>query len=299
MLYESGAAMVDFGGGEPLLRTDIFDIISYSKKLGLYTSISTNGILLNDSFTKRLKEANIDHVCISLDGVKPESHDHIRNKKGVYEKAIKGIKNCVKTGINTQISTVIMKSNLKELEDTHDLLESLNVNGWYIYDFIPAGRGEEIKEEILNPKQREQLFTQLQNIAVSSKISLRPYPYSITINSACGTDTYFYKKYGKLTELFKGCLTARWVCHVSSNGDLHPCHLLPFKLGNLKQENFEDIWFNDSNPVLKELRDKKLLKGNCGACKYRDVCGGCRARAYWQTGNYLEGDNCWINMARC
>jgi len=294
MLYGAGIGMVDFGGGEPLLRKDIFDILSYSKELGLHTSISTNGILLNASCVKHLKTLDIDHVCISLDGAKPETHDHIRNKKGTYKKTIKGIKNCVKAGINTQISTVFMKNNINELVDIYNLLGLLNVDGWYIYDFVPAGRGKILQKEVLDPKQRKHLFEYLQNLAFSSKITLKPYPYLITINSACGIDTYFYKKYGRLTELFKGCLSARWVCSISSNGDLHPCHLLPHKLGNLKQETFEDIWFNNRSIVLKELRDRTLLKGDCGKCKYLDACGGCRAQAFWKTGDYLESDRCWI-----
>jgi len=293
-LYEAGAGIIDFGGGEPLLRDDIFDILSYSKDFGLCTSISTNGILLNEDCIKRLKKLKIDHVCISLDGAKPETHDHIRNRKGTYEKTINGIKKCVNAGIDTQISTVFMKSNIDELVDIYNLLKSFDVDGWYVYDFIPAGRGRELQDEILQPEQRQQLFAQLQDFAVSSDMSIKPYPYSITINPAYGKDTYFYKKYGRLTGLFKGCLAARWVCHISSNGYLHPCHLLPHKLGNLKQQAFGDIWFDNSNPILKELRDRTLLKGKCGMCRYRDICGGCRARAFWSTGDYLESDSCWI-----
>ncbi len=293
-LYEGGAGMIDFGGGEPLLRDDIFDILSYSKSVGLYTSISTNGILLDEDCIKRLKTLKIDHVCISLDGAKPETHDYIRNKNGTYEKTINGIKKCANAGINTQVSTVFMNSNIDQLEDLFNLLNLLKIDGWYVYDFIPAGRGNELKNEILNSIQRQQLFERLQNFAASGNMSINPYPYSITINSACGKDTYFYKKYGRLTEFFKGCLTARWTCHVSSNGDIHPCYLLPHKLGNLKQQTFQDIWFNKSNIVLKELRDRKQLKGDCGMCRYRDVCGGCRARAFYSTGDYFESDNCWI-----
>jgi len=294
MLHEAGTGIIDFGGGEPLLRNDIFDILSYSKKSGLYTSISTNGTPLSTNCVNHLKTLNIDHVCISLDGKKPETHDHIRNKKGTYEKTIEGIKNCTDAGIDTRISTVFMKSNIGELVDIYNLLNSLDVDGWYIYDFVPAGRGKELQNEVLDQKQRKQLFEYLQGIAVSSKIKLNPYPYLITINSAYGKDTYFYKRYGRLTEFFKGCLSARWVCCISSNGDLYPCHLLPHKLGNLKRKSFEDIWLNKNNPILRELRDRKLLKGNCGKCKYRDFCGGCRAQAFWRTGDYLESDRCWI-----
>jgi radical SAM protein with 4Fe4S-binding SPASM domain len=294
VLSHTGVGTIDFGGGEPLLREDIFDILSYSKQLGFYTSISTNGTLLDENRVKHLKTLGIDHVCISLDGATPEMHDYIRNKKGTYEKTISGIKNCVNTGLTTQISTVFMKSNINQLKDMYALLESLHVDGWYIYDFVPAGRGKELQQEVLTPEQRRRLFDYLQDIAPSSKMTLKPYPYLITVNSACGTETYFYKKYGRLTEFFKGCLSARWVCHISSNGDVHPCHLLPYTLGNLTQETFEDIWFNKNNPVLKELRNRKLLKGTCGKCTYRDVCGGCRAQAFWRTGDYLENDRCWI-----
>ena len=294
MLSAAGAGVIDFGGGEPLLRKDIFDILCYSKKLGLYSSISTNGTLLDEHGVKQLKALNIDHVCISLDGAKPETHDHIRNEKGTYEKTIRGINTCVHAGITTQISTVFMNNNINELKDMYTLLESLHVNGWYIYDFVPAGRGKELQQEVLTPEQRKRLFEYLQDIAPSSKITLKPYPYLITINSACGTDTYFYKKYGQLTEFFKGCLSGRWVCYISSNGDLYPCHLLHCTLGNLRQEAFEDIWYNKNNPILKELRDRRLLKGSCGKCSYRDVCGGCRAQAFWRTDDYLEGDSCWV-----
>jgi radical SAM protein with 4Fe4S-binding SPASM domain len=293
-LSTAGVGMIDFGGGEPLLRTDIFDILTYAKHLGFYTSISTNGTLLDETCVKRLKTLRIDHVCISLDGATPETHDHIRDKKGAYEKTISGIKNCVNAGITTQISTVFMNSNINELRDMYTLLESLHVDGWYIYDFVPAGRGKELQQEVLTPEQRKRLFEYLQEIAPSSTMTLKPYPYLITINSASRTETYFYKKYGRLTELFKGCLSGRWVCHISSNGDLHPCHLLPHILGNLTQESFEDIWFNKNNPVLKELRDRRLVKGTCGKCTYRDVCGGCRAQAFWKTNDYLEGDSCWV-----
>lgn len=294
MLYENGAGIIDFGGGEPLLRNDIFKVLSYSKNAGLYTSISTNGVLLNGGCIKNLKTLNIDQVCISLDGAKPETHNHIRNKKGTYKKAINGIKNCVNSGLNTYVSTVFMQSNICELENLYDLLNSLGIQGWYVYDFIPAGHGQELQDEILDSEQRKQLFEKLNDFAVSSKISIKPYPYSVLINSTYETDIYFYKKYGKLAELFGGCLTARWTCHISSNGDLNPCYLLPHKLGNLKYETFEKIWFNKSNPILNDLRNRAFLKGNCGICGYRDVCGGCRARAFWTKDDYLESDSCWI-----
>lgn len=293
-LASAGVGTIDFGGGEPLLRTDIFDILAYSKRLGLYTSLSTNGTLLDEDCVKRLQKIPIDHVCISLDGVRPETHDYVRHSKGTYEKTIRGINTCVQAGICTQISTVVMNSNLNEVRDLFSLLESLHVDGWYLYDFVPAGRGKDLQHEVLTADQRQQLFALLQDIAPTSTIPLKPYPYAITINSACGTETYFYKKYGRLTEIFSGCLSGRWVCHISSNGDVHPCHLLPHSLGNLTSESFEAIWFNNRSPVLRELRVRSLVKGACGACRYRDVCGGCRAQAFWKTGDYLASDSCWL-----
>jgi len=292
-LAAAGIGMIDFGGGEPLLRTDIYDILTYAKHLGFYTSLSTNGLLLDNTSVERLKALRVDHVCISLDGAKAETHDYIRQQKGTYERIIKGIRDCTNAGIKTQISTVVMNSNLNEVKDMHTLLESLHVNGWFIYDFVPAGRGKGIQQEVLNPQQRKSLIEYLQEIAPSSKIELKPYPYLITLNSTGGRDIYFYKKYGRLTEFFKGCLSGRWVCHISSNGDVHPCHLLPQHLGNLTQQTFDDIWFDKNNRVLKELRTRELLKGTCGKCHFRNVCGGCRAQAFWKNGDYLEQDSCW------
>lgn len=293
-LSEVGAGIIDFGGGEPLLRDDIIEILSYSKKRELYTSISTNGILLTEDVAQDLKKLGIGHVCVSLDGATAPTHDRVRNKDGTFEKAIQGIKNSVHEGITTRVSTVLMKNNVIETVDIHQLLRRLNVNDWYIYDFVPAGRGKNLQEQTLEPNQRKQLFEQLQNLAASSTISIKPYPYLITVNSACPTASYFYRKYGRLTEFFKGCLSGRWVCTISNNGDLYPCHLLPFKLGNLIQENIQNIWFNNKNPLLAQLRQRRLLKGVCGSCQYRESCGGCRAQAFWRTGDFLESDLCWI-----
>ncbi len=296
-LFEAGAGVMDFGGGEPLLRKDIFDILSYAKRLGLYTSISTNGMLLDETCVNRLKALGINHVCVSLDGATAETHDRIRNKKGTFEQAIQGIKNSVSAGISTQVSTVVMNSNVTEVKDIFTLLNTLHAQGWYIYDFVPAGRGKTLQKEVLTPEQRKHLFEYLQERAGTSPIPLKPYPYLITVNAAGGAETYFYKKYGRLTEFFQGCLAGRWTCSIASNGDVFPCHQLPFSLGNLTTSAFNDIWFNTHSPVLTDLRNRNTLKGTCGDCTYREVCGGCRAQAFWRTGDYLEGDRCWIQAS--
>jgi len=295
-LFNAGAGVMDFGGGEPLLREDIFDLLSYAKGLGLYTSISTNGLLLDNPRVDRLKALGIDHVCVSLDGATAETHDSIRNKHGAFEQAIQGIQTCVSAGITTQASTVVMNRNLDEVEDMENLLTGLQVKGWYLYDFVPAGRGKTLQDEALAPEQRHHLYETLQGRAPQSKITLKPYPYLITINAASASETYFYQKYGKLTEFFHGCLSGRWTCYVSSNGDVFPCHQLPFLLGNLTTSTFNDIWFDTESPVLRELRDRSALKGACGSCSYRNVCGGCRAQAFWRTGDHLASDRCWIHQ---
>lgn len=295
-LSDTGVGVIDFGGGEPLLRPDIFDILQYSKKLGMYTSMTTNGTMLDQATARRLKDARIDHVCVSLDGASPQVHDYIRGTNGAFDNAIAAITTCKACKIPIQVSTVVMRRNMSDLVALSSLLASMQVDGWYMYDFVPAGRGAGLQNEVLSEEQRRHVLECLLGIEPTFPGQIKPYPYLITRNAA-DQQTSFFNKYGRLTQLFKGCLSGRWTCHVSNNGDLHPCFLLPSRLGNLTHESIDSIWFNPENAVLRTLRNRRLLKGDCGQCRHRDVCGGCRAQAYWKTGSYLDSDSCWITRS--
>jgi len=131
-----------FSGGEPLVRKDIFQLTKYAHDKGIYISIATNGTLITKEKAKKMKKAGVGFVQISLDGASPKTHDSFRGINGVFDKTIKGIKNCVKENLWVNVATTATKHNYKEISKIIDLCEDLGVKWFMVYNFIPTGRGK-------------------------------------------------------------------------------------------------------------------------------------------------------------
>ena len=258
-----------------------------------------------------MKNAGIQFVQISLDGATAKTHDNFRGIKGVFNKTIQGIKNSVAEGFFVNIATTATKYNYKEIPEIIELCEELGVNWFMMYNFVPTGRGEFIANNDLSPEQREELLKMLwMKLKENKKINvLSTAPQfsrvalQMEINSNEKTiPTHFYnpklsEKLVNLAEFIGGCGAGRFYCAIRPNGNIEPCVFFPLTIGNIKKDNFEELWRN--NPILRELRNKDILKGNCGTCKYRYYCGGCRARAYGYLGDYLGEDiGCIINKKK-
>ena len=294
--------IVAFSGGEPLVRKDIFELTNYASEKGIYVALATNGTLVTKDKARKIKEAGVRFVQISLDGASPETHDSFRGIDGMYEKTIQGIKNCVDEGFFVNVATTATQYNYKEISNIIDLCEELGVNWFMIYNFIPTGRGEFISENDITPDQRETLLKELwMKLKSGSKVnvlSTAPQFARVALESEVGENekivpTHFANpslsgKLVNLAEFIGGCGCGRFYAAIRANGDIEPCVFFPLKIGNIKEDNFENIWRNNS--ILKDLRNKDILEGNCSTCDYRYYCGGCRARAYGYTGNYLAPD---------
>ncbi len=301
-LDRASVPMLAFSGGEPLVRRDIFELTKYAAKKGIYVAVATNATLITKKKAKEMKEAGVSFTQISLDGASAETHDTFRGVKGVFNKTIQGIKICVNEGFLVNIATTATKSNYEEIPKIIDLCEDLGVDWFMIYNFIPTGRGKFISQNDLTPQQREVLLNILwERLKSSSKVnvlSTAPQFARIALEAEIGQDkkivpTHFANptlsgRLVNLAEFIGGCGCGRFYCAIKANGNIEPCVFFPLKIGNIKNDNFADIWKN--NEILKELRNKDILEGNCGGCKYRYYCGGCRARAYGYTGNYLASD---------
>lgn len=307
-LDKASVPIIAFSGGEPLLRSDIFDLSKYAHDKGIYVALATNGTLITKHKAKEMKDAGIEFVQISLDGATADTHDKFRGIKGVYEKTIQGITNVVDEGFFVNISSTATKYNYNEIPKIIDLCKNLNVNWFMLYNFVPTGRGENIVENDLSPIEREKilknLWNRIKNDEKINVLSTAPQLARVALQAEIGKDkkivpTHFANpifsgKLMNLAEFIGGCGCGRFYCAIRPNGDIEPCVFFPLTVGNIKNDNFEDVWLN--NNVLKELRNKDLLEGNCGECQYRYYCGGCRARAYGYTGNYLSPDpGCILN----
>jgi len=301
-LDRASVPIIAFSGGEPLVRKDILELAKYANDKGIYVAVATNGTLITEEKAREMKESGIQFTQISLDGASAETHDSFRGINGVYEKTIQGIKNCVNEGFFVNIATTATKYNYKEIPKIMDLCEELGVNWFMLYNFVPTGRGAFISENDLTPSQREQLLNELwrrlKNGGKVSVLSTAPQFARVALEAEVGKNekivpTHFFNpqlsdKLVNLAEFVGGCGCGRFYCAIRPNGNIDPCVFFPLTVGNIKEDDFEDLWKN--NVILKELRNKDILEGNCGKCNYRYYCGGCRARAYGYTGNYLAPD---------
>ncbi len=297
ILADAGVTSIAFSGGEPLLRRDFFDLAKTASDYGMYVSLATNGTLLTVENVRKLKELGIGYVQISLDGTK-KTHEEFRGIPGIYEKVIEGIKNCIKEGLVTCISTTATKINYHDVLKVMDLAEELGVQWFMLYNFIPVGRGS--FEIDLDPEEREELLRELWNRLKRTGInfmSTAPYYARIALQEESNIiPTHFYNPHleGKLktlSEFIGGCGCGRFYIAMRANGDIEPCVFFQLKLANIKDfesaDDFLDFWKN--NEILKDLRNKDAIE-ICGECRYRYVCGGCRARAYAYYGDYMKAD---------
>jgi len=302
----AGVTILAFSGGEPLVRPDIMELARYAADKGMYIAMATNGILITKEKAKEMKKAGVQFVQISLDGLDAKTHDAFRGINGAFEKTIKGIKNSVAEGFFVEISTTVTKYNYKQIPDIIDFGEKLGANWLMAYNFVPTGRGEEILETDLTPDEREETLKMLWNELKKGRkinvLSTAPQFARVALQREKEEEekiipTHFYNpkltdQLVDLAEFIGGCGAGRFYMAMRANGDLQPCVFFPLKVGNILKDDFEELWKH--NKVLQELRDKDILHG-CNTCDYRYYCGGCRARAYAYTGDYLAPDPGCIN----
>jgi len=298
----AGVTIIAFSGGEPLVRPDIMELARYATDKGIYVAMATNGTLITKEKAKEMKEAGVQFVQISLDGIDAKTHDEFRGVKGAFDKTVQGIKNAVAEGFFVEISTTVTRYNYKQLPDIIQFGEDLGANWFMAYNFVPTGRGKEIFEMDLSPGEREEalkmLWGELRKGRKINVLSTAPQFARVALQHEEGESqkivpTHFYnpKLAGQLVDLAEfigGCGAGRFYVSMRANGDLQPCVFFPLKVGNILEDDFEELW--KKNEVLSNLRNKDILEGFCGKCDYRYYCGGCRARAYAYTGDYLAPD---------
>lgn len=279
-------------GGEPLLRDDVFDIARYGSDKGLRMVMGTNGILITPQVAGKMKDSGIQRATVSLDGATRESHEDFRKVPGCFDLAIAGIKNLQVAGIGTQINTTITKRNLHDLDAMLDTVKDLGIDAWHIFLLVPTGRGKEIEADEIPPQEYENVlnwfYDKKKEVNINLKATCAPHYYRIMRQRAKEEgQKVTFETFG-LDAVTRGCLGGTGFCFISNIGEVYPCGYLPALAGNVMETSFKDVWYNSK--VFNDLRDMGKLKGKCGACEYRKVCGGCRARAYAQTGDYLDAE---------
>ncbi len=318
-----GLPALSFSGGEPLARKDFFELAAYAKKRIGYVSIASNGTLITKDNARKIRDAGVDYVEISLDGPTAQVHDEFRGITGAFEMTMEGVKNCLEEGLDTCIATVLHRDNITELHKMIELAKHLDVRFMH-FNYIPTGRAKVHVELDLTPEERlyvletigkeivglylqakeEELLSGKSSVNVDKFFSTCPQYASVTkeLSQRRGEDfmveAHYAAKKGveNFANFLGGCGAGRLYCAIEPNGDIKPCVFFPTceetVVGNILADDFEEIW--DNHPLLWKLRVREDLEDyrldgktvGCGSCPDKYICGGCRARAY----SYFNGN---------
>ncbi|HUM05632.1 MAG TPA: radical SAM protein [Terriglobales bacterium] len=327
-------------GGEPLFRSDIFQLARYATDKGLRVALATNGTLVTKEVARMIADAGVKRVSISLDGADATTHDTFRGIPGAFEAALYGFRNLKEVGMSVQINTTIARHNAHQLPAVLELARSVGADALHTFLLVPVGCGVDIAaEQMVPPEEYERMLNWFYDQSLEGGIELKAtcaphyfrvvrqrraadrraaeaiakanpvtHPVSTHPASIGPTDILMpggtgisLKPQGPppghhtghpsghpndMNAMTKGCLAGTGVCFISHEGEVFPCGYLPAIAGDLRHEQFAEIWANAK--VFNELRDTDNLKGKCGCCEFRNICMGCRARAFAATGDYLD-----------
>ena len=287
-----GQPVVILTGGEPLLREDIYALAAHGAQKGLRMVMAVNGTLLTPQIAARLKTAGIQRLSISLDGATAASHDQLRAVPGAYEGALAGVTACREAGLPFQINTTVTRGNRHELPAIHALALRLGAAAHHVFVLVPTGRGEELVSELLNRAEYEETLRWLLERQKEGRLFLKPTCapqfYRLWRQDAAARGEKITSASHGLEAVTKGCLGGQGFAFVSYRGEVQPCGYLELLAGNIRERRFSEIW--DNSEVFQQLRQVDDYRGKCHSCQYRQVCGGCRARAYALTGDVLAED---------
>jgi radical SAM protein with 4Fe4S-binding SPASM domain len=333
-------------GGEPLYRSDIFQLARYATEQGLRVALATNGTLVTKDVARMIVDSGVKRVSISLDGADALTHDSFRGIPGAFDAAVYGLRNLKALGMSVQINMTIARHNARQLPAVLELAKSLGADALHTFLLVPVGCGVDIAaEQMVAPEEYEEMLNWFYDRSLEGGIELKatcaPHyfrvvrqrrvaerkaaqtagPAPVPAPAAIGpTEMIMPGSTGisltpngnghsaghpgghpaghpsDMNASTKGCLAGTGVCFISHEGEIYPCGYLPVVAGDLRKQTFADIWQNSA--VFGDLRNTANLKGKCGCCEFRNVCMGCRARAFAASGDYLAEEPFCIYQPR-
>lgn len=290
-IASTGQSIIILTGGEPMLRNDIYQLASYGTGRGLRMVMATCGTLLNKETCLALRDAGIARISVSIDGSNASSHDSFRGVPGAFDALMRGIEFAKEAELEFQVNTTITRSNLGELADIYNLAVKLGAVSFHPFLLVPTGRAEELLDEMISPAQYEQTLKWIYQRHLTSEITIKPtcapHFYRIFREQERTAGRTVSRETHGLDAMTKGCLGGQGFAFISNTGKVQICGFLDKEAGNLRVSgyDFKGIWEN--SPLFQEIRNVDQYHGKCGYCEYRRVCGGCRARAFAISSDYL------------
>lgn len=292
-------------GGDPLKRPDIFELVEYASTQGVRISLPPSATpLLTQEAIHKLKQCGLARLAISLDGPSAEIHDAFRRVLGSYDWTLRAVRWAREIGLPVQINTTITRHNLQYLDLTIALLDQLDIVLWSVFFLVPTGRGSTI--DLISAEEFEQVFARLYQTSRCVTFDIK------------STEAQHYRRFllqrwteekrkgnGQSLSPMLGTSTADGIgraprgindgkgfVFISHLGEVFPSGFLPVAAGNVRKQSLTELYRH--SPLFVSLRDSKNLKGKCGICEFRQVCGGSRARAYALTGDVFADEPCCV-----
>jgi radical SAM protein with 4Fe4S-binding SPASM domain len=302
-------------GGEPLLRRDILEIVRRASERGLWVVVGTNGVRITDNVAGHLAEAGARGLSLSLDALDPDRHDRFRRVRGAWRNTVEGAAILNRTGLPFIVQTTAGSHNLGELDAIADFAhDRLAAKVWNLYFLVPTGRGQFVSD--ISPAQYDEVLASLYRIQ-------RKYDRRMLVNAKCAPHyikTVLENAHLRAEDVERasarqadlhpgesagtpgaglpgirtysggagGCPAGTHYMGIRPNGDVTPCPYLPVFAGNLRSSSLADLW--TSSGLFADIRRRTSLGGRCGECEMNGHCGGCRARAYGMTGDFMAED---------
>lgn len=308
-IKEFGDPIFVVTGGDPLMRRDLFELLEYAIEIGLRTSLAPSATkLVTRARLERLLATGVKRVAISLDGPDAASHDAFRATRGIYQRTVEVLNDMNDVGLSLQINSTVSRHNLDRLDELADVVASFRPTQWSVFFLVPTGRG--LAADMITPDEHERVMNWLYDVskrvpfdvrttaaqhyrrvviqreraakAADGESAARPAERPVTVAGAG------YRFQDGLQRPAKGVNDGNGFCFISHIGEVCPSGFLPLVAGNVREQSVVDIYRHA--PLFRNLRDTSLIKGKCGACEYREICGGNRGRAYALTGDELASD---------
>lgn len=305
---ELAAPLFVLTGGDPLKRPDIYDLVEYGTHRGVRVSMTPSATpLLTREAIARLQQCGLARLAVSLDGSTAEIHDAFRGVSGSYARTLDAVRWAGELGLPVQINTTITRRNLADFESIVALLKTFQMTLWSVFFLVPTGRGQ--LRDLVSAEEFEEVFAKLAEVSQSV-------PFDIKTTEAQHYRRYLLQKraaqrrsnsaptampFGRSTDdgigrSPRGLNDGKGFVFISHTGEVFPSGFLPLTAGNIRKQPLAEIY--REAPLFKQLRDTSNLKGKCGVCEFREICGGSRSRAYALSGDPFASDPSCIYQPR-
>ncbi|GAB2759261.1 TIGR04053 family radical SAM/SPASM domain-containing protein [Nocardioides pakistanensis] len=293
-LAEFGSPILVFTGGDPMMRRDLFELISYADEKGLRCSLTPTATTSPTRERLRLAAlAGVRRIALSLDGPNSEVHDAFRKVDGSWERTMTILRNAQEVGLSAQINTTVTAHNVHLLPDMVQFVREVGAVQWSVFFLVPMGRGQELS--MISPEEHERVLTWLHELSRQGDFDIKataaPMYRRIAAQHRHGDGPVGgagFAFHDGLDRPVQGVNDGRGFLFISHLGEIMPSGFLPISVGNVREDDVVEVY--RTNELFRALRDPARLTGKCGACEYADVCGGQRGRAYAVTGDPLASD---------